>query len=146
VSACPCPPLGYEKRLSDVKRAELAEFLAGIRVAAAGYVRTAIAGASVAEIDELRELVRADHPAELEMYRPWGQILDEDTPASEMLDRARHTLTQRHLSNDHACRGVEDWAHGFAKTVVEHTIPPVARIGAIAWFARVALRDEERAA
>ena len=51
-----------------------------------------------------------------------------------------------HLSDAEACSGVADWAHGFAGMVAEHAIPPVFRIGASAWLARVALRDEERAA
>jgi hypothetical protein len=55
-------------------------------------------------------------------------------------------LTCRQLSNAEACSGVADWAHGFAGMVAEHAIPPVFRIGASAWLARVALRDEERAA
>ncbi len=55
-------------------------------------------------------------------------------------------LTRRRLSNTAACGGFADWAHGFAGLVAEHAIPPVFRIGAIAWLASVALRDEERAA
>ena len=39
----------------------------------------------------------------------------------------------------------ESWSVGFAELAREHMLPPVARIGAIAWFARVALREERAA-
>ena len=81
----------------------------------------------------------------LEDYRPWGIDFAEEAPA-ESLESARSMLTCRQLSNPEACCGVADWAHGFAGMVAEHAIPPVFRIGAIAWLARVALRDEERTA
>jgi hypothetical protein len=54
-------------------------------------------------------------------------------------------LTCRRLSNAEACSGLGNWAYGFAGMVSEHAIPPVFRIGAIAWLARVALRPDERA-
>src|SRR5207237_9857551 len=114
------------------------------RAAAAGYVHTAIASASDADIVELRESIRAPDDA-LEDYRPWGIDVVDDAP-SESLESARSTLTRRQLSNADACSGFADWAHGLAGMVAEHAIPPVFRIGAIAWLARVALRDEERAA
>jgi len=142
VAALPAPPIGYSRPGPHPGERE---FIGGLRTAAAGYVRTAIAGASAAEIDELRDLMGEDDPGYLDGYRPWGQILTEDVPAAEMLDRARHTLTQRHLSNDQARRGVESWSVGFAELAREHMLPPVARIGAIAWFARVALREERAA-
>lgn len=41
-----------------------------------------------------------------------------------------------------ASNGFEAWAHGFSSVVAKHAIPPVARIGAVAWLARVALHEE----
>jgi hypothetical protein len=93
----------------------------------------------------LRKIVRADDVA-LEGYRPWGPDFAEGSPAAVSLESARSLLTRRQLSNAEACSGLAEWAHGFAGAVIEHALPPVFRVGAIAWFARVALRDEERAA
>jgi hypothetical protein len=121
---------------------EAATFVAKLRAAAPGYVHTAIAYASDAEIDELGEIVRAAAHA-LEEYRPWGIDFTAEGPASESLADARAMLTYRHLSTAEACSGFADWAHGFAGMVAEHAIPPVFRIGAVAWLARVALRSQE---
>ena len=123
---------------------EVTAFFAKLRAAAAGYVHTAVACASEADIVELREIVHAADDA-LEDYRPWGIDFAEEAP-TESLESARSMLTCRHLSNTEACSGVADWAHGFAGMVAEHAIPPVFRIGASAWLARVALRDEEHPA
>lgn len=118
----------------------VAAFLAGLRAAAAGYVHTALACASPADVLELREIARVEDDA-LEDYRPWGVDLAEDDPASEALERARAMLTCRRLSPDEVCGGLADWARGLAGTVTEHALPPVFRIGAVAWFARVALQE-----
>jgi len=42
--------------------------------------------------------------------------------------------------------GFADWAHGFAGTVAERELPPLFRIGAVAWLARGALQPEAGAA
>lgn len=123
---------------------EVSRFLPKLRTAAAGYVHTAIAGASY---DHLRTLHRIMHASDdrLEAYRPWGFGLI--APQSLIpLDSALSRLTRRQLSNVEACRGVTDWAYGFAKVVAERAIPPVHRIGVVAWLARVALRSEGGAA
>jgi len=125
--------------------AEVATFLAKLRAASSRYVHTAIAGASDPDIRELREIVRGDDDT-LEDYRPWGVDFSAEAPSSGALDNARSMLTCRRLSNGEACSGFADWAHGFAGIVAEHALPPVFRIGAIAWLARVALRPEEGAA
>ncbi len=46
----------------------------------------------------------------------------------------------RPLSIAEACHGVADWSDGFASAAAGLVIPPVLRIGVIAWLARVALR------
>ena len=120
-------------------------FLASLRVAAAGYVHTVVAGASAEEISELCSLlVMGDD--DLEAYRPCGLVDTEDEPASELLGPALASLTLRRPTNAELCCGFAGWARGFAQVTIEHALPPVDRIGAIAWLARVALRDEERAA
>jgi len=121
--------------------AEVAAFLAKLRAAAAGYVHTAIACASDSDLLELRKIVCAGVDT-LEDYRPWGPGFVEELLSSMSLENARSLLTRRQLSNAEACRGFADWAHGFASVVAEHAIPPVFRIGAVAWLARVALRPE----
>ena len=146
VAAVPLPPRGFESELDEPGEmtpapAEVATFLAKLRAAAAGYVHTAIAGASDSDISELREIVRADDDT-LEDYRPWGIDFAAETPSSELLEDARSMLTCRHLSNAEACSSFADWAHGFAGMVAEHALPPVFRIGAVAWLARIALRPE----
>ena len=143
-----CPAvaaIGRSPLESRYRAADTAAFLVKVREAAAGYVRTVLAGASDFEVAELCELA-AEDDAGLERFRPWGFDLIEGEPAAQSLDRARCLLTQRHLSNADACSGFESWAHGFATATAEYSIPPVNRLGAIAWLARVALRDEEDAA
>jgi hypothetical protein len=81
-----------------------------------------------------------------EAYRPWGPDFAEGSPSSASLESARSLLTRRQLSNAEACSGLADWAHGFAGAVTEHALPPVFRLGAITWFARVALSNKGRAA
>jgi hypothetical protein len=120
-------------------------FLAAFRAAAAGYVHTAIAGASEDEIAELCALAVASD-AELETYRPWGLVDAEDAPAAALLEPALASLTLRRPTNAELCSGFGGWAQGFALVTIEHTLSPVDRIGATAWLARVALRDEEQAA
>jgi hypothetical protein len=120
----------------------VAAFLTKLRAAAPGYVYTALACASGADLHDLREIMGADDHA-LEEFRPWGVELAAETPASELLEDARSILTCRQLSNTEACGGVADWAHGFAAMVAEHALPPVLRIGAVAWLARVALRSAD---
>lgn len=150
VAMVPEPPHGYSSDPASSPDdapdpAEAAAFLAKLRAAAASYIRTAIAGASETDLIELRLILHATDAA-LEEYRPWGPSFAEGSPAHASLEAARSTLTRRQLSNADACSGLAEWAHGFAGMVVEHSLSPVFRIGAIAWFARVALRDEERAA
>jgi hypothetical protein len=124
---------------------EVATFLAKLRAAAPGYVHTAIACASDSDLRELRELTLAKDHA-LEELRPWGVDLATEVPASASLEDARSMLTYRYLSNAEACSGFADWAHGFAGMVAEHAIPPVLRIGGVAWLARVALRPAQDSA
>jgi len=69
-------------------------------------------------------------------------LLEEEQSASEDLEYARSILTARHLTNPAACRAFASWATGLANAMIEHSLLPVYRIGAIAWLARVALRDE----
>src|SRR5262249_51099178 len=114
------------------------EFLVAFQAAVPDYMRTAIAGASSEEVDTLRRIVRASEQA-LDEFRPWGVDLVDDHPSHEDLGVARATLARRHLSNVAACRGFEAWANGSSNAVGEYDIPPVLRIGAIAWLARVAL-------
>ena len=104
-------------------------------------MHTAVAGASAADLDELREIVRA-HDDALEDYRPWGVDFAEGALPSEVLADARSMLTCRRLSNAEACSGFADWARGFAGRVIDHELPPVFRVGAVAWLARVALRPD----
>jgi hypothetical protein len=116
VAEVPPPPKGFafEPDASDgvtPDPAEEAAFLARLRIAAGAYVHTAIAGASDADVAELREIVRADDDA-LEDYRPWGIDFAAEALSSESLDNARSLLTCRHLSNAEACSGFADWAHG----------------------------------
>jgi hypothetical protein len=151
-AAVPPPPeVSFELGEPDAPGAvtpdpdEVAAFLAKLRAAAPGYVYTAIACASGADLHDLREIMGADAHA-IEEFRPWGVELAAETPASELLEDARAILTYRQLSNAEACGGVADWAHGFAAMVAEHALPPVLRIGAVAWLARVALRPADDAA
>jgi hypothetical protein len=124
---------------------EVGAFLAKLRAAAPGYVHTAVACVSEAELRDLREITTADARA-LEELRPWGVDLGADGSAAEALEDARSMLTYRYLSNAEACSGFADWAYGFAGMVAEHALSPVLRIGAIAWLACVALRAEGEAA
>jgi hypothetical protein len=144
VAEVPHPPRGFAFEPGEVAPdlAEAATFLGRLRAAAAGYAHTAVAGASAADLDELRAIVRA-HDDALEDYRPWGvDFAEGQVPPSVMLADARAMLTCRRLSNAEACSGFADWARGFAGRVIEHELPPVFRIGAVAWLARVALRSE----
>jgi hypothetical protein len=134
-----CPAVAAVKRCPGEQG-----FLAALRALPASYVRTAIAGASASEVDDLRSLMTASDD-ELERWRPWGHAFEPyDTPAAEMIERAVSILALRHPSSADLCGVVQDWAHGFSSVVSEHTIPPVSRIGAIAWLARVALRARSR--
>jgi hypothetical protein len=125
--------------------AEVALFMGQLRDAAPAYVHTAVAGASESELQVLRDIARANDD-ELEYFRPWAVDLASDVPASASLENARSMLTARYLSNPEACSGFAEWAHGLTSMVAEHALPPVLRIGAIAWLARVALRPEDGAA
>jgi hypothetical protein len=153
VAEVPLPPKGFSFEPDEPDRPggvspdpdEVATFLGRLRVAATGYVHTAIACASDAELHELRELTQADAGA-LEKFRPWGIDLTGDVPASKALENARSVLTYRQLSMAEACNGFAEWADGFASMVAEHALPPVVRIGAVAWLARVALRPAEATA
>ena len=40
------------------------------------------------------------------------------------------------------CRAVESWARWYRDEVIEHNIPPINRLAAIAWLARVALPED----
>jgi hypothetical protein len=117
------------------------DFLAGLRAAAEGYVRTAIVGASPAEVDALCSLLVASD-ATLETYRPFNGPFGSDehnTHAAEVLEPALASLVKRRISNAEICSGVAGYASGWAQIASEHAIPPVARIGLIAWLAKVAL-------
>jgi len=142
------PQRAYPARcpaVAAVPRSGAPGFLASLRAAAAGYVHTVVAGASAEEIAELCSLlVMGDD--DLEAYRPYGLVDTEDASASELLGPALANLTLRRPTNAELCSGFAGWAQGFAQVAIEHALPPVDRIGAIAWLARVALRDEERAA
>jgi hypothetical protein len=140
----PDPPVAFEYLPGDPNEPtpepdEVAAFLDKLRTAAPSYVYTAIAGASAAHLRALQQIMRANDD-ELEAYRPFG--LDLRELASMWLQDAHSILTRRQLSNAEACRGVANWADGCASVAAEHAIPPVFRIGAVAWLARVALRSE----
>ena len=149
VAEVPAPPRGFAFEPAEtggpgeatLDPDEVTAFLAKLRAAAPRYVHTAIACASDDDLHDLRELTVADERA-LEEFRPWGVDL-ADAPATEALEDARSMLTYRQLSSAEACSGFADWAQGFAGMVTEHALPPVVRIGAIAWLARVALRAED---
>jgi hypothetical protein len=146
IAEVPYPPRGFAAEPADPDGvppdpAEVATFLAKLRAGASGYVRTAIACASASDLLELREIVRADNDT-LEDYRPWGIDFGAEEPPSESLESARAMLTCRRLTNAEACSGFADWAHGFAGMVAEHAVPPVFRVGAVAWLARGALQPE----
>jgi hypothetical protein len=150
IAEVPYPPRGFAAEPGDPAEmtpdsAEVATFLAKLRAGAAGYVHTAIACASAADLLELREIVRTDDDT-LEDYRPWGIDFGAEEPPSASLESARAMLTCRRLTSAEACSGFADWAHGFAGMVAEHAVPPVFRIGAVAWLARVALQPKEGAA
>ena len=118
-------------------------FLAHIRKAAPSYMQTVIGGASEREIEELRSLVGASG-AELESYRPWGRVFcPDESLAQQMIARAIRGLALRNPTPAEVCSAIEGWAHGFASVVASHQIPPVSRIGALCWLARVALRQAE---
>jgi hypothetical protein len=143
VAEVPTPPRGFvfepeEPGAELLDPDEVAAFLAGLRAAAPGYIYTAIACAAEDDLRDLREIAAADARA-LEEFRPWGVDLGAGAGAAEALEDARAMLTYRRLSSAEACSGVADWAHGFAGVVIEHALPPVLRVGAIAWLARVAL-------
>jgi esterase/lipase superfamily enzyme len=74
---------------------------------------------------------------------PLSDPLDPPPPAEVI---RMPMLTCRELSNGEACSGFADWVHGLAGMVAEHAIPPVFRVGAITWLARVALRPQGGAA
>ena len=139
---CPAVAIAMEAPPGDL------HFVDELRAAAPGYVRTAIAGASDDEIDELRALVAADDE-HLEAYRPYAAVPGARTwrgYAADPLESALAHLTRRRPTHEQITSAVAGWAYRFARLADEHTISPVRRIGAITWLARVALRDEERAA
>lgn len=113
-------------------------FVATLRRVAPGYVRTAIAGASAAEIAELRELLEA---GDTEAYAPFGGPFGAYKRNSRSLASAMATLARRRASNTEICSAVHAYAAGYARLASKHTIPPVARIGLIAWLARAALHE-----
>jgi len=120
-------------------------FVDALRSAAPDYMRTVIAGATPAKIRELRELVNASDE-DLEAYRPFAYPYGKDVAATESLETAISTLTRRRPTNEQTCQGFQGWAQAFNGLAVGYTIPPVCRVGAVAYLANVALRDEERAA
>jgi hypothetical protein len=121
-------------------------FVDSLRAAAPGYVRTVIAGATKDEIDELATLLTLDARTLDERYRPFAGPFTEDVHPAETYERALADLTRRYFTNEDVCSGVEGWAAAFAMAAHDHDIPPVSRIGAVVWLARVALHREERAA
>jgi len=153
VAEVPAPPIAFAFLPGDPAELdeltpdpdEVAPFLAKLRTAAAGYVHTAIAGASADHLDALDQILRADDE-ELDAYHPWGDGCGSWWPSLMSLESSRSLLTRRRLSNAEACHGVANWADGFASMVAEHAIPPVFRIGVVAWLARVALRSAGGAA
>lgn len=125
-------------------------FLMALRSALGGYVRTAIGGASESELEKLRWLMVA--PVDIieeTSGRPWSRMFGADESngrAVDLLAPALDYLTRRNPTTAQLCSGVGFWADAFAQIAVEHTIPPVARLGAIVWLVRVALSSVERAA
>lgn len=118
-----------------------AGFVEALRAAAPGYLRAVIAGASEREMAELRDLVEARDEA-LEPYRPLGRSFTDDVPASETGERALALISLTRPTNAQRCQAVAQWAAWYADLTVEHAIPPVHRVGTVAWLARVALREE----
>jgi hypothetical protein len=116
-------------------------WLEGMRAAVGGYVRTTIAGATEDDLEALRHLAAATDD-EIEDYRPFASTFGEDAPRPELLVDAMADLTRRRATNAQICSGVDNWASAFELAVNEHAIPPVSRLGAIAWFVQVALREE----
>jgi len=124
-------------------------FLMALRSVLGSYVRTAIAGASESEIAELRGLMLARVDIIEETGRPWSRVFGADESnghAADLLEPALDHLTRRKPTTAQLCSGVGSWAEAFAQIATEHTIPPVARLGAIVWLVRVALSSVERAA
>src|SRR5262249_2311463 len=110
-----------------------------VRAIAPRYLMTVVSGASGSEIEQLRQL--AAGTADLESYRPFAVWMDEPSVVARMED-AIAQLTLRRPTAAQLCEGVEEWASAFDQVAREHTIPPVNRIGALAWLACVALRPE----
>jgi hypothetical protein len=124
-------------------------FLMALRSALDGYVRTAITGASESEIAELRGLMLVRVDIIEETGRPGSRVFGTDESnghAADLLEPALDHLTRRKPTTAQLCSGVGSWAGAFAQIATEHTIPPVARLGAIVWLVRVALSSVERAA
>ena len=114
--------------------------VAALRTHAPMYIRTVVSGATKRDVTLLRELVGADEQM-LDELRPFGTCanLAEDRAPWADLEDARATLIARYPSSDDVCSGVCAWASGMASVAYEHALPPVLRIGAIAWLAHVAL-------
>ena len=78
----------------------------------------------------------------LEEYRPLGSYFGEGYPDSTARENALENLIRRHPSIEQICRAVEGWALWYRDEMIEHDIPPINRLAAIAWLARVALPEE----
>lgn len=110
-----------------------------LRAVAPEYMRTVIAGAAPHEVEELRELLAATDK-DLEGYRPLaGPLVDGEVPVAYTMDTMLADLTRVNPTAKQVCSGVEHWSQVFEQISREHYIPPVNRVGAIAWLARVAL-------
>lgn len=113
-------------------------FVDAFRAAAPGYLRTVIAGASDHNVEELALILTLGERALDEQFRPLGAAYTEEGPLQHM-ERALEQLSRRYYTSEDICDGVEAWASAFDALVVAHDIPPVKRIGAVAWLARVGL-------
>jgi hypothetical protein len=118
-----------------------AGFVEALRTAAPGYLRAVIAGASERELAELRALVEAGDEA-LEPYRPLGRSFADGAPAADTGERALSLRGVTRPTHTQRCQAVAQWAAWYADLTVEHAIPPVHRVGTVAWLARVALCEE----
>lgn len=115
--------------------------LQGMRGAVEGYVRTVIAGADADTIVELRQILTMSDRL-LEEYRPLGCYFGEGYPDPIARENVLENLSRRRPSIEQICRAVEGWALWYRDEVIAHNIPPIHRLAAIAWLARVALREE----
>lgn len=115
-------------------------FVAALRAATPDYMRTVIAGASDEECQELIQMPALGERILDERYRPFAGPYTEDVYHAEMTERALAAISRRFYTPADMCEAVESWAAAHDESTVEATIPPVARIGAVAWLACVAIR------